>query len=477
MPLPVAWTTLAAAFADRVATSPGALAVYDRNERLSYAALAARARQIEMRLVEHGVRRGARVGIMLDRSIAAIATMLAIWELGAVLVPIDPRWPTERRDRIAVDLELAAVVSEDAIVSHPKIATNHERPAPGCLALYTSGSTGDPQAVVISDHALLWRFHALALAMPFASGEVACHRTPPTFIDAYAEVFGPLLHGVPVFVLPHPFEVRDLVAAIEREHVTRLLLVPSILALLLDARPDLSSVRLVATSGEALPSTLARRFHAAAPGVRLVNIYGSTEVAGDATVGDVTWPVSDRVTIGKPLAGVTATIVDERGEQVENGEVGELVVAGPICANGYWNRSVTTSARFVHDASGAVMVRTGDLAHRDRVGELVLVGRVDDQVKIGGCRIELGEIDRALASHPQVNAAAAAVTYDGSGRARLVAGIVGSADLDGLRGHLAARLPAAAVPSVLSQLDALPVTSHGKLDRRELAALVVRRSS
>ena len=303
-PLPVAWTSLASAFADRVRATPGALAVHDATERLSYAELAARCARIAADLRELGVRAGDHVGVALERSIDAIATMLAVFELQAVLVPIDPAWPDERRARIESDAELVACVSEGCGARPVSHAVRGAAATPGpCLALYTSGSTGEPKAVIVGGEALMWRIHALALALPWQAGEVACHRTPITFIDAYAEILGPLLFGVPLFVLPRKLAIQDLVIALERERITRLLLVPSLLALLLDACPDLAArapaLRLVATSGEALPEPLARRFRSTAPGVRLVNIYGSTEVAGDATLGEV----GDAVPIGSRLAG------------------------------------------------------------------------------------------------------------------------------------------------------------------------------
>src|SRR5207244_325122 len=133
--------------------------------------------------------------------------------------------------------------------------------------------------------------------------------------------------------------------------------------------------------------------------------YGSTEVAGDATLGDVPDPVPDRITIGRPLAGVTVHVVDANGASVAEGELGELAVAGPVLAAEYWKRPELTASRFVRDRAGTTMFRTGDLGRRLTSGELVLAGRVDDQLKISGVRIELGEVERALTSHPSVRAA------------------------------------------------------------------------
>lgn len=488
--LPSGWTSIGRAFTARAREIPDVLALFDRTRRVSYRELEAKCTRIAAALVRNGVAAGDHVGVALDRSIDLVAVMLAVFRVGAVLVPIDPQWPSDRRTRIANDARLAWTIADTA---GDRVLALGDLDVPGdhvatdvptdsiALALYTSGSTGEPKAVLLSHRALLWRFHALAIALPYRHNEITCHRTPPTFIDAYAEVLGPLLQGVPTRVLPHPVAIQDLVDALAGDQITRLLLVPSLLGLLLDACPMLGArapaLRMIATSGEALPEVLARRLFTAAPGVRLVNIYGSTEVAGDATYAEITDPVPDRIPIGRALAGVSVGIVDEHGARLANGALGELVVGGPVLAAGYWNLPELTAARFVRDhASGERMFRTGDLARHLADGQIVLAGRVDDQVKIAGVRIELGEIERALLAHPSVKAAAAA-RHESDGRARLVAGIVGDGDLGAVRTHLAGVLPAAAIPSLLAHLPAIPINGHGKIDRRAVSAAVIAATS
>ncbi len=473
-------TTIATAFDERVRATPTAIALVREGARMEYAALDALVDDRARQLTASGVRAGDHVGLMMPRSTALIATMLGAWRIGAVVVPIDPDWPAARRARVVEDAAVMCLVGRE--VEACPGARGERAPEGTALALYTSGSTGEPKAVLLSHDALLWRLQALAEVMPYAADEVACHRTPPTFIDAYAEVFGPLLRGVPVVVLPHPFVVRDLVAAIEREHVSRLLLVPSVLGLLLDARPALagSALRLIATSGEALSPGLARRCREAAPGVRLVNIYGSTEVAGDATAADIVDgggdPADPDVSIGRALPGVTVHVVDDGGVTVADGEAGELVIEGPILASGYWHARELTAARFVRSPDGASRwFRTGDRARRRADGTHVLIGRVDDQVKIAGVRIELGEVERALVACADVRDAIAAVRHDADGRGRLVAGLVaapaaaGALDLEAVRAAMRESLPAAAIPSVLFEVTAIPRTAHGKRDRRAIA--------
>ncbi len=433
--------SLTAAFAAIVRAQPDATAlICDR--RVTYAELDRLAGRIACGLAAR-VRPADRVGIALPRSVELVATMLAVLRLGAVIVPVAAAW----RARIAPDLACIVdeVCEQDGAVPEP--VSDGDALA---LALYTSGSTGAPKAVLLDHRALLWRLHALAIALPYRPDDVACHRTPATFIDAYAEIFGPLLAGVPAVVLPDPLAIADLAAAIETAGVTRLLLVPSLLALLLDARPSLpASLRLVATSGEAPSEALAARFFAASR-ARLVNIYGSTEVAGDATLATIA--PGEPITIGRPLAGVALRISDD----------GELQVSGPVLARGYADLPELTAARFIRDA-GATWFRTGDRAHQLADGRYVLAGRLDDQVKIHGVRVELGEVEAALLAEPGVVAACAAVA-DG----RLVAGVVGAA-VDRAR----LRLPV--VPSAIAVLPAIPMTAHGKRDRAAVAAQVIAR--
>ena len=447
---------------------PEAIALFDGERRVTYAQLATRSAQIAASLARRGIEPGDHVGVALDRSIELVATLLSVWRLGAVVVPIDPAWPAERRAMVVADAELRHLIDAPVDVDACEQPLADVAPDAVALALYTSGSTGEPNAVVLAHRALLWRLHALALAVPYAPDDIACHRTPPTFIDAYAEVLGPLLHGIATFVAPH---LTELGAAIHRERVTRLLTVPSLLGVLLDAGDDLASLRIVATSGEALTESLARRFYAACPQARLFNIYGSTEVAGDATFAEIASPVPDRIPIGRALAGVEVQLVDEAGFEtsLQTTGIGEIVVAGPVVAEGYWNRPALTAARFSRDTAGRQRFRTGDLARWQPDGQLVLVGRVDDQVKIAGVRVELGEIERALLGHPSVRAAAVSVDRD---RPRLIAGIVCDGDLEAVRSHLRATLPAAAIPSLLACLDTIPVNGHGKIDRHAVAANV-----
>ncbi|CAN5199686.1 hypothetical protein BH11MYX1_BH11MYX1_24220 [soil metagenome] len=424
------------AFAARVQSQPESVALLTGSERVTYAELALRVHGMACALIERGVRAGDRVGLALPRSIDQIAAMLAVFRTGAVLVPIDRAWPT-RGDRVIEALESRAGVLP------------HREPSSLALVLHTSGSTGRPNGVLIEHRALLARLAALAEVMPYDPAELACIRTPATFVDAYAEIFGPLLAGVPAVVLPHPFAIADLVEALDRG-VTRLLLVPSLLALLLDARPSLpATLRSIATSGEALPEALVQRVFAASQ-ARLFNIYGSTEVSGDAAIAEIL--PGHAISIGRALPGVSLRIVED-----------ELQVAGPVLARGYDDRPELTAERFVVEGT-TTWFRTRDRARRLVDGSYVIDGRLDDQVKIHGVRVELGEVEAALRAIPGVRDAGAALHAG-----RIVAAVVADRAID--LAMLVIR--EAARPSAIAILAELPQTAHGKRDRAALAAQVI----
>ena len=443
---------IADAFVEHAERLGDSIALVDGDHTITYGELLARSRRAAAGIVAmpgHGA--GVHVAIAMHRSVDAVSTLLGAWLAGCVVVPIDPDWPQKRRDLVIRDARAFACLEARPDADDASISPRTARAA----ILYTSGSTGEPKGVVLSHRALLARLDALASALPFAPDDVACLRTPPTFVDAFAELLGPLLAGIKSIVLPHPLGIDQLAAAITREGVTRLLLVPTLLSVLLDAHPKLASLRVVVSSGERLDVALARRFHQAAPQARLVNVYGSTEVAGDATLAIV--DASERecpsISIGRPLPGVTVDVVG-----------GELVIGGDVVADGYWNQPALTQERFVMRDRGLAF-RTGDLGRVLDDGRFEVIGRIDQQAKIAGVRVDLVEVERALLAHPSVSKAAAFVRSS-----RLVASVVGTASEPELRAHLGTLLHRASVPTRIEVLRDLPVNGHGKIDRRALSA-------
>jgi acyl-coenzyme A synthetase/AMP-(fatty) acid ligase/acyl carrier protein len=266
--------------------------------------------------------------------------------------------------------------------------------------------------------------------------------------------------------------VAGLPELIVRRNVTHLQCTPSVLRMLLadpDGRRALARLELVLVGGEALPGGLARDLRGVTE-ARIRNMYGPTETTVWSTTAPVSGDEEGIVPIGRPVANTRIYVLDARGEPLPEGAPGELWIGGAGVARGYHDRSALTAERFVDDpfaAPGARMYRTGDRARWRPDGTLEFLGRIDQQVKLRGHRIELGEVEAALRLNPGVEAAAVVVRGEGAG-ARLTAYTVGPASTDALRTWLAERLPDAMVPDDWSVLDALPLTPNGKVDRRRL---------
>ncbi|MEL6889100.1 MAG: non-ribosomal peptide synthetase, partial [Pseudomonadota bacterium] len=291
------------------------------------------------------------------------------------------------------------------------------------------------------------------------------------------EMFGPLLAGVPAVILDadqarDPAALRD---ALARHKVSRLLVVPSLLREMLDWNTDFDSalphLTRLFTSGERLPADLSRRMARAAARVDLINLYGSSEVAGDVTATPPLRPTDDDAPIGQPIDNARTYVLDRALRPVPPGATGQLFVGGANLARGYLHRPGMTAERFVpdplSDTPGARLFATGDLVRQMPDGTLVFVGRADHQVKIRGHRIEIGEVEAALLEHPAINEAIVTMTADDTG-GRLDAWITAQDDAPDIRQHLSERLPAPMIPATITVLDALPRLPNGKLDRQAL---------
>ncbi len=490
--------TVIEAFAQRASAMPDATALIDQEHSTTYGELAARVQEIAGALVATDVTHGDRVAICLDRSVDAVAAKLAVMRLGAAYVPIDPGYPEDRIRFVIDDCGARAVVTAKAHqartgTSGPLLLDDGPFPeadlpplavSPLDLAyvVYTSGSTGRPKGVMGTHQATMNRFAWMWQTHPFAEGEICCLKTAIAFVDSVWETFGPLLAGVPSVILDDA-TARDPVAlqsALAEHSVTRLLVVPSLLRAMLDARVDIEHglplLRRVFTSGEALAADLAEQVGRFAPTLELINLYGSSEVAGDVTAtGPLKMRDASPVPIGRPLANCQAYVLGRHMRPVPHGAIGHLFVGGANLARGYLGQPALTAERFVPDPfsvdPGARLFATGDLVRMDPQGALLFEGRADQQVKVRGHRIELGEIETALQSHAQVVQAVVTRTEDGAG-GRLDAWLTpveGTGPEDAsLRRFLGESLPAYMIPSTFTVLDAFPLLPNGKLNRRAL---------
>jgi non-ribosomal peptide synthetase component F len=317
---------------------------------------------------------------------------------------------------------------------------------------------------------------------PFSSREVCCQKTALSFVDSIWEIFGPLLHGIPNVILPEDLVVDPdlLIGALARERVSRIVLVPTLLHVLLQHAPDLGArvpdLKLWTVSGEELPIDLARKFRSAFPEARPLNLYGSSEVAGDATcyeVGEVAG--LDTVPIGKPISNAQMYVLGNFMEPLPIGIPGMLYVGGDCLSPGYWRRPDLTRERFTANPFAAELgpvFATGDRARWLRDGNLEYLGRVDTQTKNRGFRIELGEVEANLTAHPVVRQAVVVVSGTSPEAHHLTAYVVGedkaALSPQELREFLRTRLPAHMVPALFVEMSELPLLPSGKIDRRAL---------
>ncbi len=498
-------------FEAQVSRTPDLPALIDRGHRVSFQELNEKANQLSRYLQRLGVKPGERVGVSFDRSSNLVITLLGILKIGAAWVPLDPLYP---KDRVAYMLQDAGIrfhlteerwsndlphgaekllcVDRDWPEIFRESADNLDVPAsPDAVAyiIYTSGSTGHPKGVEGLHRGAVNRFQWMWQRYPFVPGEVASARTSLNFVDSVWELFGPLLQGIPILLIPGAV-TRDphaLVSLLESEHVTRLVLVPSLLRVILEACPDagvrLASLHIVVSSGEALQQALVEQFFAAMPQAKLINLYGSTEVSADVTCYEAT-PGDEAVLIGRPIANTQAYILDARLQPAPLGAKGELYIGGDGLARGYHGQPRLTAERFVSNPfsenPGDRLYRTGDVVRYRPDGNLEYLGRADHQVKIRGFRVEIGEIESTISGHKHVEQNIVLAREDEPGVLRLVAYVVprdkalarpdadASEFLRDLRRSLEERLPEYMIPAAFVILAALPLTPNGKLNRLAL---------
>ncbi|MDN3359018.1 non-ribosomal peptide synthase/polyketide synthase [Actinomadura sp. DC4] len=483
-------------FQAQAAATPGHTAVTSTDATLTYAELNARANRLAWALVERGVGPEDLVGVALERSPELVVALLAVLKAGAAYLPIDGDHPAER---VAFMLEDAAPVvvltagRTELPTDAPRVDLDmieglsgenppvRARPAHPAYVNYTSGSTGTPKAVVVPHRAVERLVHGPDFVR-WRPDDVVAQMAPVSFDAATLELWGPLLNGASVAIVPPGrFSPGELRAFLTRQRVTVLWLTAGLFHEMVDADVEaLGGLRYLLAGGDVLSVPRCRAVLERLPGVRLLNGYGPTENTTFTTVGQVTVQDLDRgtgVPIGPPIANTRAYVLDEALRPMPVGVAGELYVTGAGLARGYLGRPGLTAERFVACPFGGRMYRVGDLVRWLPDGRLDFLGRTDDQVKIRGFRIEPGEVEAVLLSDPSVAQVAVVVREDGPGEKRLVAYLVPAEpgeDADALsasvRKRAAERLPDYMVPSAVVALDALPLNPNGKLDRKALPA-------
>lgn len=482
-------------FARQASLTPSAVAIECAGERATYAELVAMSEQIARHLIASGVGQGDRAGLLLDRSVAAVAAMLGVWRIGAAYVPLDPSYPESRIRLMTDDAGLACVVSDqegtaDAIYDTVTLrlsdllasAVNAILPSPKQLSgndlaylIYTSGSTGRPKGVMVPQRAVVNLLASFAHDTRLTASDRVLGSTTISFDISVLELFLPLVTGS-TLVLADSKTVGDankLSKLIAEKQITYLQGTPSTFRMLHSVGWRASSNQRVLCGGEELTPDVAQTLLATAGEVW--NVYGPTETTIWSTVHRLD-SASSPIPIGRPLARTRCYILNDDSQLVPMGVWGQLAIAGDGVADGYWQRPELTAERFPPDpftqSDSARMYLTGDQARWNADGLLEFRGRGDNQIKIRGHRVELGEIETALCAHGGISEAAVVATDHKDGRAALIAYVVSQdgkpVDPAILREHLAGSLPAYMTPSAFVLMDLLPRTDNGKLNRGAL---------
>jgi amino acid adenylation domain-containing protein/thioester reductase-like protein/non-ribosomal peptide synthase protein (TIGR01720 family) len=502
--VPIPQTCLPTLFEAQVQTTPDAVAVVFQDTALSYAQLNTRASQLAHALITRGIGPEQIVALALPRSPELIVAILAVLKTGAAYLPLNPDYPPERIAFIFADtrpaLLLTTTHTTGCFPDHaatPQLVlddsntrtvlndypdtdpTNTHRTTPllphhPAYLIYTSGSTGIPKAVVVSHTGIASLAATQIERLGIGAHSRVLQFAAPSFDASVSELCMALLSGAALVVAPATqlLPGPSLTALVAERQVTHATLPPSVLAAL-PAENGLPPGVTLVVAGEACSADLAAAWSSSR---RMINAYGPTEATVCATMSNTLLETTRMPPpIGRPIANTRVYVLDAGLRLVPVGVVGELYVAGAGLARGYWHRPGLTAERFVacpFSPAGERMYRTGDLVRWDPGGDLVFVGRADDQVKVRGFRIEPGEIASVLATHSRVAQAVVIARQDRPDHQRLVAYVV-LADGDGfpvdlLREHLRQQLPEYMMPAAFVVLDELPLTPHGKLDRDAL---------
>ena len=485
-------------FEEQVRRAPEAVAIEFEGREMTYAALNRAANQLARYLLGRGLLPETIVGVLLDKSFEAVIGFLAVLKAGGVYLPLDPTYPADRLRHMMQDTRASLLLARDSAGALPLNeavqtlrldtlaaeiealdARNLDRQVDArslAYVIYTSGSTGVPKGVMIEHRALTALLKNQDDVYGIGPADRILHFAPLSF-DASIFELALSLHSGAVLCLARKEELlgEALLAFLQEKRITWAELPPSVLGTL--PHRALPTLRQLVVAGERCPATIATTW---SPGRRFINAYGPTESTVWATYKEVE-TVGASVPIGRPVGNTQAYILDEHLQPVPIGVAGELYIAGAQLARGYWARPELTAARFVpnvfHEDPGSRLYRTGDRCRYLEDGDIEFLGRVDQQVKIRGCRVEVGEVETALVAHPGVQECTVVARHGKVGGDSLVAYFV-RADTEiapptepfelRFREFLRRTLPDFMIPALFVELDELPRDANGKRDRAAL---------
>ncbi|MDV8021647.1 amino acid adenylation domain-containing protein [Rhodococcus sp. IEGM 1330] len=473
-------------FSTAITQHSNRIAIQDSDVSITYSELAARVSALASTLNARGIGTEDRVAVRVGRSVEGVVAFWAIARVGAVYVPVDPNHPRERahfvlRDSGAVVglctgegetgevewLDLDDLLAEGDRSDVAATTAPHH----AAYVIYTSGSTGTPKGVLVTFDGIAALVQQIRSSYDLNAESRVCHLASPGFDTAIVEMLAAATAGATVVIAPpDSYGGAELSELIARQAITHLLITPSALATLDPAA--LAGVGTIIIGGEAAPQDTVDRWSV---GRRLLNAYGPTETTCSVTMTAPLHPGSADG-IGRAMVGARIHLLDRTLRPVPSGAVGEIYIETSGVARGYLGRTADTAARFVANPFGSTglrMFRSGDRARLRGDGTLEFLGRTDDQIKIRGNRVELGEIDAALRAHPDVAAASSALRRSHTGDMRIDGYVVAARsehafDTENIRRDLAGRLPAHMVPSTISILDEIPLTINRKVDRGAL---------
>ncbi len=478
-------------FQRQAASTPDAIAAEFGPVQLSYAELDRQANLMAARLRAAGVGPEVLVGVCMQAGPRRLAALLGIWLAGGGYVPLDAALPPGRIEFMIADTGMDVIVTDEP--SEPSLPSTgatvirldgdlgddaslpwgpEATPENVAYVIYTSGSTGQPKGVVIEHRQAANHLYGMIDAWQVGQDDAVLQFASLNFDASVQEMFMPLLAGARVVLAPPDtlHTPRRLIALMRERGITFACLTPSVVSLL--GGEQFPQLRVLMCGGEELPSDLVGQW--LRPGLRFVNDYGPTETTITALFCELDKQLPLPPPIGSPAPNYRAYVLDEYLNPVPPGVTGELHLGGAGVARGYLNRPGLTAARFITDpfVPGGRLYKTGDLVYRRPDGTIVYAGRTDHQVKIRGLRIELGEIDAALAAHPMIAQAVTVVTATAAGDKQLTGYLRSSPgaapdDAD-LRAQLAARLPGYMIPTHLIMLTEFPLNTSGKIDRSRL---------